>query len=252
MKPNLKKIAFALLLTASAASSLASVVIHGTRVVFPSNESEVSVRLSNEGVSPGLIQMWMDAGDINAKPDETRVPFILTPPMFRIEPGKGQTLRMIHTREPMAQDKESIFYLNLLEVPPRPVDLEAEQANYMQMAFRTRIKVFYRPKALNSQEQYYQATTQLVWTVVRDGAGYALEVSNPTPYYISLVSAGLVSGVEGGRDVLNEEGGMVAPGGVGKFPLKELKSAPASGQKVKFNFLNDYGSSVAGEGVLAK
>ncbi len=252
MKRTITRVGAALLLAASAASGWASVVIHGTRVVFPSGEKEVSVRVSNEGSSPGLVQVWMDAGDINIKPDEAKVPFILTPPLFRIEPGKGQTLRMIHTREPMAQDKETVFYLNLLEVPPRPVDLEQDNANFMQMAFRTRIKVFYRPKALDSQEMYYRAPAQMAWTVVRDGPGYALEVKNPTPYYFSFISAGLASVTEGGRDVMNEEGGMVAPGGTARFALKDLKALPAAGQKVKFDFLNDFGGSVSGEGVLSR
>jgi chaperone protein EcpD len=252
MKRNITRTAVALLLAACTASSWASVIIHGTRVIFPSNEKEVSVRVSNEGQSPGLVQLWMDAGDINAKPDETKVPFILTPPLFRIEPGKGQTLRMIHTREPLPQDKESLFYLNLLEVPPRAVDLEEDNANFMQMAFRTRIKVFYRPKALDSQDAYYKAPALFAWAVVRDGAGYALEVKNPTPYYFSFISAGLASSVEGGRDVMNDEGGMVAPGGTQKFPLKDLKAMPATGQKVKFSFLNDFGGAVAGDSVLSK
>jgi len=252
MKRIIKKTAVALLLAASTASSWASVIIHGTRVIFPSNEKEVSVRLSNEGQSPGLVQIWMDAGDLNAKPDEAKVPFILTPPLFRIEAGKGQTLRMIHTREPMAQDKETLFYLNLLEVPPRPVDLEEDNANFMQMAFRTRIKVFYRPKAIDSQDAYYKGPAQFAWAVVRDGTGYAIEVRNPTPYYFSFSRVGLAAAVEGKADIVNDEGGMVAPGSVLSLPLKDLKSMPAAGQKVKFTFLNDFGGSVAGEGVLSK
>jgi len=252
MKRTITRTAVALLLAVGTASSWASVIIHGTRVIFPSNEKEVSVRLSNEGKVPGLVQMWMDAGDINAKPDETKVPFILTPPLFRVEPGKGQTLRMIYTREPLPQDKESVFYLNLLEVPPRPVDLEAENANFMQMAFRTRIKVFYRPKVLDSQDAYYKGPTQFAWSVVREGAGYVLEVKNPTPYYYSLINAGLAASVEGGKDIMNIEGNMVAPGGTQTYLLKDLKSMPAAGQKVKFEFLNDYGAAVAGEGVLSK
>lgn len=252
MKRNITKAAVALLLAAGAASSWASVIIHGTRVIFPSNEKEVSVRLSNEGQSPGLVQMWMDAGNVDAKPDETKVPFILTPPLFRIEPGKGQTLRMIYTREPLPQDKESVYYLNLLEVPPRPVEMEEENINFMQMAIRTRIKVFYRPKALDSQEAYYKGPTLFSWSVVREGSGYALEVRNPTPYYFSLINAGLTSAVAGGTDIMNSDGGMVAPGGTQKYPLKDLKSMPAAGQKVTFEFLNDYGGAVLGEGVLSK
>ena len=84
------------------------------------------------------------------------------------------------------------------------------------------------------------------------GAGYALEVKNPSPYYYNLINAGLAASVEGGKDIMNSEGGMVEPGGTQRYPLKDLKSMPVAGQKVKFEFLNDYGAGVVGEGVLSK
>lgn len=59
--------------------SLASIVINGTRVIYPSDQKEVSVRLDNTGNSPVLIQSWLDTGDINAKPAAIKVPFILSP-----------------------------------------------------------------------------------------------------------------------------------------------------------------------------
>ncbi|WP_231502047.1 molecular chaperone [Herbaspirillum sp. RV1423] len=237
----------------SSASSFASVVIHGTRVIFPADEKEVTVRMTNEGKAPGLVQVWIDTGDINDKPDQTQVPFVLTPPLFRVEPGKGQTLRMIFSQKPLRQDRESIFYLNLLEVPPRPKDLDESDVNYMQMAYRTRIKIFYRPKALNTQEQYFAAPAQISWKVLRDGdAGYVLEASNPTPYYFSFTNVGVMGGAEGGKDAVNNDGGMVAPGGTERFPLKEMKKQPDAGAKVKYTFLNDYGAGVDGEGSLSK
>src|SRR5450830_1560513 len=183
--------AFCILLCAVPVS--ASVVINGTRVIFPSNEREVSVRLTNEGASPGLVQMWIDKGDPKSTPSTTEVPFLLTPPLFRIDPTKGQTVRMIYSQEPLPQDRESIFWLNLLEVPPRPQNVDANDSNYVQMAFRTRIKVFFRPQALNTQELVSAAPAKVTWKIVKDGDGYVLEAKNPTPYYISIIKAGLIT-----------------------------------------------------------
>jgi len=118
---------------------------------FPSNEREVSVKLSNEGEAPGLVQAWVDNGDIDSSPESAKAPFVLTPPVFRVDPKKGQTMRLLYTREPLPDDRESVFWLNLLEVPPKPQD--AEDSNFLQMAFRTRIKIFYRPVALNSVQK---------------------------------------------------------------------------------------------------
>ncbi|MBC3232133.1 fimbria/pilus periplasmic chaperone, partial [Serratia fonticola] len=65
--------------------ALASVVISGTRVIYPSDAKEVSVKISNVGPSPVLLQSWIDSGDANAKPSAIKVPFVLTPPMNRVE-----------------------------------------------------------------------------------------------------------------------------------------------------------------------
>lgn len=62
----------------------ASVVISGTRVIYPADAKEVSVKINNGGPSPVLLQSWIDNGDVNAKPSAIKVPFVLTPPN---EPG---------------------------------------------------------------------------------------------------------------------------------------------------------------------
>ncbi|WP_050479468.1 fimbrial biogenesis chaperone [Herbaspirillum rhizosphaerae] len=223
----------------------ASVVINNTRVVFPSNEREVSIRMTNEGLSPGLVQMWLDKGDVKSVPNEIQVPFLLTPPLFRIDPAKGQTVRMIlNPTEKLPQDKESLFWLNMLEVPPRPQNIDTNDTSYMQMAFRTRIKVFYRPQALNTQEQLLTAPGRLTWKLVRNGDAYALEARNPTPYYLNLTKAGLGVPKAEKPEAMNEEGGMLPPGGEARFELKDLHKAPAAGVKVRFTYLNDYGGGV--------
>ena len=120
-------LAFALLLTQAAA---ASVIINGTRVVYPGNEREVTVKLDNHGTSPALVQAWLDDGDPKVTPENSDAPFVLTPPISRIEPHKGQTLRLMYTGKPLPQDRESVFWLNVLEVPPTPTDEGAK--NYLQ------------------------------------------------------------------------------------------------------------------------
>ena len=75
----------------------ASVVIAGTRVIFPGQDKEVTVQLNNAGQLPALVQAWLDEGDAAASPEAINVPFTLTPAMFRLDPGNGQALRLLHT-----------------------------------------------------------------------------------------------------------------------------------------------------------
>ena len=50
----------------------ASVVIGGTRVVFPAAGGEVTVRLNNNGEQPALVEAWIDAGNPDSTPDTAR------------------------------------------------------------------------------------------------------------------------------------------------------------------------------------
>ena len=72
----------------------AEIVLHGTRVIYPSNAREITLQLSNNGTAPSLVQAWIDDGNAKSTPDETNVPFIITPPISRVEVTKGQTLRI--------------------------------------------------------------------------------------------------------------------------------------------------------------
>lgn len=224
-------------------AALAGVIINGTRVIFPSSEKEVTIRLSNEGAQPGLVQVWLDDGDVKSAPEQIKVPFVLTPPMFRIDPGKGQTVRLLYNQSPMPQDRESVYWLNMLEVPPKASD---EDVNYIQMAFRTRIKVFFRPKELNVQEKVQEAAAQLKWSLAKSAGGkaYSLEVSNPTPYHVSFMRFKIEGA--GGKSVTNDDGGMVEPMKTASFPL-DAGELPPGPLKLTYNWLNDFGAAIAGE-----
>ncbi len=43
-----------------------SVVIMGTRVVYPATQKSISIRLNNDNESPALVQSWLDDGDAAA------------------------------------------------------------------------------------------------------------------------------------------------------------------------------------------
>ncbi|HAM65610.1 MAG TPA: pilus assembly protein, partial [Acinetobacter nosocomialis] len=97
----------------------AEIILHGTRVIYPSDAREVSLQLSNNGTTPSLVQAWIDDGNSKSTPDESNVPFIITPPISRVEPTKGQTLRItaLPSASQLNQNKESIFWLNVLDIP---------------------------------------------------------------------------------------------------------------------------------------
>lgn len=209
-------------------------VIGGTRVIYGASESEVTIKLTNEGKSPGLVQSWVDAGDARAAPSTTKVPFVVTPPISRIDPTKAQTLRIVYTGEPLPTDRESVFWLNVLEVPPKP-SAEEGGANRMQLAFRSRIKLFYRPGNLKGESG--DAPAKLGWRLTRVNGKPALEAYNPTSYYVSVAEVVLKSGA---KKAVSDNTGMVGPGETHAFVLSG-DAIEAADARVHYSTLNDYG-----------
>lgn len=201
--------------------SLASVVITGTRVIYPSDAKEVSVKINNAGTSAVLLQSWIDTGDTNAQPASIKVPFVLTPPMNRVEAGKGQTLRISYAGGSLPIDKESVFWLNVLEVPAKKQAKTDE--NFLQMAFRSRIKLFYRPTGLQGKAN--DAAKEVTWKAQGD----QVVATNPTPYFVSFVSLKV-----NGKQI---EGDMVAPRSSLTFKLPGKAGSTLTG-----DFVNDYGA----------
>lgn len=227
-----------------AARAEADVVINGTRIIYSSEEKEATVKLNNQGATPMLVQIWMDDGDEKVVPEKAKTPFTLMPPMFRMEAGKGLAVRVIYTGEPLPSDKESLFWFNLLEVPPRPKD--AEGRNLLQFAFRTRIKFFFRPAGLPGSAN--DAFKQLSWKLVNapEGKGVALQVTNPSPYYVNFAHVGLK--IDKQREV--GLGGMVAPGATTVFPLTNLQGRPKGNVLATFDVINDFGAIAEHEETL--
>lgn len=212
----------------------AGVVITGTRLVYPASQKEITVKLNNNGERPALVQSWVDSGDVKSSPTQSNAPFVLSPPVSRIDPSKGQSLRLMFTGAKLPTDKESVFWLNVLEIPPKaegPVDL-----NVLQMAFRSRIKIFYRPDGLPGNPT--EAPQQLQWKVVAADKGFALQAFNPTAFHVSQVELALTVGSQR----YESENGMVGPGQTKTFALPSLKSMPSGTAEVQYNAINDYGA----------
>lgn len=226
----------------------ASVVIGGTRVVFPASQGEVTVRLSNTAAHPALVEAWIDNGDVQSTPETANTPFLITPPLFRMEPHKDQSLRVLYIqgKQPLPTDRESLFWLNVLEIPPKPTGPQYAGKNYLQFAIRSRLKLFYRPAKLPGDST--KAPDQLTFKAASSGQSVALVAHNPTPYYITIVGLSLGSAA---RSVLATPG-MVAPFGNLELKLKDVPRAPTAGIAVAFTTINDYGADDVHKGTVAQ
>jgi len=155
----------------------ASITVGGTRLIYNASENEASLPVSNtqDGV-PYLIQSWVEL----SKNSEGQVPFIVTPPLFRLDAGHENTLRIIYTGEKkLPENRESVFWLNVKSIP----SMTRSDENRLLIAVKTRMKIFYRP-ALLASELAGEAWEKLKF----EPRGEHLLIINPTPFYVSLYS----------------------------------------------------------------
>ena len=124
----------------------AGVVIYGTRIIYPEKNREVLVQLMNQSKNASLIQAWIDDGNTTIAPEKIQVPFILTPPVSRVAGGSGQQLKIRKMPNNLPHNKESLFYLNVLDIPPN--NPQNAGKNKIKLALQNRIKLLWRPSGI--------------------------------------------------------------------------------------------------------
>lgn len=232
-------LAAVMLLATSTAS--AGVVLSGTRVIFPAEKREVTVRAANQGDTPSLVQAWIDTGQ--GKPADAAamaVPFAIRPPIFRIDGGRSQVLRIVHTGESMPQDRESLYYFSILDVPASQAASDIASPE-LRLIVRTQLKLFYRPKGLSAHAASH-APKQLQWNLVRDGGGWALQANNPTPYHVAIAT------IDAGTKVKAD---VAPPFAATTYRLTQAQYN-ALGAKVTFDYINDHGAQHSISATLAR
>ncbi|MGY2137365.1 fimbria/pilus periplasmic chaperone [Pseudomonas reactans] len=204
----------------------AAVGLDRTRVIFDGGKDATSVNITNNNTQlPYLAQGWIE--DESGK--KITSPLIVLPPVQRLEPGKQSQLKVqaLPAAKSLPQDRETVFYFNLREIPPR-----SDKANTLQIALQTRIKLFYRPQAITPSQQDLSNPWQQKLTLTLAGERY--QVNNPTPYYVTLVDA---RSSKDGKTVPGFEPLMVPPKGALTLgpTAKELGTTP------HLAYVNDYG-----------
>lgn len=206
------------------AGAQAGIVLNTTRVIYPAKDKEVSFGVHNSGGGEILLQSWLES-DAGGTVD---LPFVIIPALARM-PGDGkQLLRIMYAGVDMPMDRESVFWLNVQEIP------QTAAKNALQIAIRQRIKVFFRPQGLKAEPAL--APEKLQWRLLEDDV---LQVSNPGPYYVSMVR---VEVRDGTTHVMKKDSQMLAPNQSLNMPL--VRSASGRPLSLSFISINDFGGQV--------
>ncbi|KPX46284.1 Chaperone protein PapD [Pseudomonas syringae pv. helianthi] len=209
-------------------ASNAALVISGTRVIFNSDKRSVSLIISNPGDKTYAAQTWVNTA---ADDTTTAVPFLPSPPLFRLDPKKEQQLKINGLPNDLPRDRESLFYFNVQEIPQ--ADTQGS-SNVLNIALRTRIKLFYRPVEL--KDNPVARLKDLQWSATKVDGKTQLYVENPTPFHVSFTRFDVKTAQTSQR--LNSPT-MVGPFSSQSYLLDSLKPGP--GMQLTFATINDYG-----------
>lgn len=199
----------------------AAVTPDRTRIIFNESEKSLSLRLTNKSSKlPFLAQSWIE--DHSGK--KSRDYFTALPPMIRLEPDEQVQVRLVGQAalKQLPADRETLFYYNVREIPPR-----SEEKNVMQIAMQSRLKLFWRPKAIEIKENQFNPLGKI--DARRTAGGLALK--NNSPYYVTI---GYI-GTNGKTLLADTQSMMIEPFGEVSQAMKNL---PANFQ---IGFIGDYG-----------
>ena len=222
----------------AAAEVHAGVTAERTRVIFDEGKREASLALVNQNSYPVIVQTWIDDGDLDAAPQTAQAPIMPLPPVFRLNPGQMRSLRLLYTGDALPKDRESLYWLNLYEIPPQSDEPLGEGQTRLTVTLRTQMKVIYRPRVLAKDAE--EAPRRLLFRRV----GNALQVENPTAYFITLA----------GAEVRLGNAGPPLPGELlppfSQRMLTPTQALPASGGEVRYLWIDDGGNSQQGTAAL--
>ncbi|ALB56272.1 Periplasmic fimbrial chaperone [Cronobacter universalis NCTC 9529] len=225
-KKNVFAVALVLAGVMATQQASAAIALDRTRVVYNGGEKSISLSISNENKSlPYLAQAWIE----DAQGNKVTSPLNVLPPVQRVEAGAKSQVKVQASMAiaSLPQDRETLFYFNLREIPPR-----SNKPNTLQIALQTRIKLFYRPAAVGlDKTQAAEGDWVEKVTLKRQGDKYV--VNNPTPYFLTIVEG--TTSVKGKQ--VSFEPVMVSPKGSAAIEA----SATAFGNNPVLTYVNDYG-----------
>lgn len=156
-----------------------------TRIIYRPADRGAQLSVANPQSFPVLVQSRVFKED-----RKTQAPFVVTPPLFRLDPNQRNMLRIISTNI-SAGKKESLYWLCVTGIPPKNGDEWAEDKNQgtlhkaqvnMEVSTHMCIKLITRPEDISGS--LMQAAENLQWS----HDGNKIKVKNNSPYYINMHS----------------------------------------------------------------
>lgn len=205
-----------------------------TRVIYNEGMLASSFWIKNEKKYPIIVQSQVFSDD-----KKTKAPFIITPPVLRLESEIQTRLRIVPVSNVLKKDRESLFWICVKGIPPENISsYDTEDNNKsthvnINVITNSCIKLLTRPKSVDISVE--EANKKLRWGI-KEGE---LLVENPSPLYINIARITV-----NGKEVAIPDGYIEPYKSVSNF------AKASKGDKVNSVVLDDIGAEINNEVTL--
>ncbi|MEX0425281.1 molecular chaperone [Providencia rettgeri] len=215
-------------------SSSDTLVFPYERKTFLEGEKSVSYRIRNAtSNTPYLVQATMEKLDeskgVQVLSDNSEIPFMITPPLHKLEAGQSYHWRVMFIGNPekLPKDRESIYIAKFRAIPPLDEKIDEKKESTVFTSIQAlHFKVYYRPKSL---EKLKVEEEQSKLTFKVEGDNVVVTSSSPIYMYFDTLNIG---GVEVDSDQLFKP---LVPLSEQKFKL----NGKPKGKEVVYSILDD-------------
>ncbi|EEV0101560.1 fimbrial chaperone [Escherichia coli] len=202
--------------------SMAAFVLNGTRFIYEEGKKNVSFEVTNNTDKTYGGQLWIDNTS-----QGNGVYMVPQPPFFKVGAKQKQIIRIMNTDSNLPKDRESLFWLNVQEVPPKP-EVNDGEGSVLAIAMNTRVKLIYRPASIKDGRKDAEKQLKL------EQHGNETWLKNPTPYYMAVISV-----KNNGKDVDLSDKVMTELAQL--KPFSDVNLGKKVSEKLTVDAVNDWG-----------
>lgn len=237
MKKNILWAIFLNIIFSIVSTSYAGILASSTRIIYNEAATEKSLLLVNTNEYPVLTQLWVDDGQANIEFKGS--PFAVLPAIFKLSTNEIKGIRILYNGLNLAKDKESMYWLNIYEIPA--IKKDNLKNDYLNLAMNTQMKIFFRPDSLKNIE-IEELQKQLKYQLVKDKNNYKLELNNPTPYYINITSLKIKNNYSS-FNLYNQLDNTISPFSKKEYLFENNKFQYSNLNTLSYKLIDDYGTS---------
>lgn len=202
--------------------------IGATRVIYHHDSPSVSFWIKNDHQYPIIAQAKVLNSDKKSK-----APFIITPPVLRVDSEMQTRLRVIPISPPMNKDTEELYWICIKGVPPKGELNDSNQTSKNISQFNINIitnsciKLISRPNKIN------MTVKDAVQKIDVKVQGERLEIYNKSPMHINISSA-----------KINSKKIEIPNGYIEPYSNESIRFKVKKGDEMQLSILNDYGAEI--------